>query len=633
MKLKLFRPLFLAAFFAVSISLRAAIPPAENLLPADTLFLVTTPDCAAFRAALHQSPQWLLWNDPAMKSFHDKFISNCKAQFVAPLERDLGVKLADFANLPQGQFTFAITQNGWNGGGGQAPGFLLLLDAKNKSGLLKTNLAALQKKWKDAGKPIHTEMIRGVSFSVVPLSSNAIPASVMKFFPKRQPVQELGKKPAPEKTSELVVGQFESLLIAGNSVKAVEPIVAHLTGSGIPALSANPFFAADKVAELRNAPLYYGWFNAKTFFSVIAQIPTAQPNPEAPTPFPRIPWPAILRASGLMGLTSAAFNYRESHDGSQMNFFLSMPEASRAGIFKMFATERKDSSPPPFVPADATKFSRWRVDGKTAWASLQTIVADISPTALRSLNSVIDIANMTAQRNDPGFDVRKNLIGNLGDDFISYQKVPAGTTLTDLKNAPSLFLFAAANPDEAALAIKNVGALVSGGQPAAATRDFLGKKIYTIPLPNRSAQFAAVPAPAASLYCAASGGYVAVTKNISILENYLRSAGNPARPLREIPGFMNAAQHVGGVGSGLFGYENQRDVMRTAFTAFKLSGGAEGQNLLAALPAVFRNCMDFSLLPDFDKVSKYFYFSVYAGDATANGVSLKAFAPRPPQLN
>jgi hypothetical protein len=39
------------------------------------------------------------------------------------------------------------------------------------------------------------------------------------------------------------------------------------------------------------------------------------------------------------------------------------------------------------------------------------------------------------------------------------------------------------------------------------------------------------------------------------------------------------------------------------------------------------------MLPDFDAVSKYFYFSVYSGSTTADGLSFKAFAPRPPGLN
>ena len=70
-----------------------------------------------------------------------------------------------------------------------------------------------------------------------------------------------------------------------------------------------------------------------------------------------------------------------------------------------------------------------------------------------------------------------------------------------------------------------------------------------------------------------------------------------------------------------------------AFTLMKnQSGGAAGMGSMAALPVNFRNWMDFSLLPDYDQVSKYFFFSVFNGGATADGISFKAFAPRPPAV-
>ena len=312
----------------------AAIPPAEKLLPADTLLLVTAPDFTALRAAARQSPQWLFWNDPAMKPFHDKFMAKWNEKLVAPLEHDLGVRLGDFTNLPQGQLTFAVTQSGWDGGDDAAPGVLLLLDAKGNSDLLKTNLAALRQKWTEAGKPIHTETIRGISFSVVPLSSNALPGTIAGVFPKRPPVQELGREPKPEKPGEFVVGQFESLLIAGSSLKAVEPVAARLTGGAVPPLSDNAVFAADRPAQFGDAPLYYGWFNAKTVFDVLAHVPPPAPNPDAPSPVPQIPWDKILGASGLTGLKSAGFACHQSYDGSQIDFFLSAPEADRRGHFQ-----------------------------------------------------------------------------------------------------------------------------------------------------------------------------------------------------------------------------------------------------------------------------------------------------------
>ncbi len=635
--IRTFRPLLLAAFAATltfTCSLRAAIPPAENLLPADTLFVITAPDCTAFRAAMNHSPQWMFWSDSAMKAFRDKFMGQWNEVVVGPIEKDLGLKLADFASLPQGQFTIAVTQNGWDGVGDQMPGIILLLDAKDQSGLLKTNLAALQKKWTASGKAIRSEKIRGIPFFVVPLSSNDVPASLAGVIPKHEPVQEVGQdadaKPAPP--NNLVFGQFESLLIVGNSVKALEPIVAHLTGGAMPALNDNAIFTADKTAQFRNSPIYYGWFNAKALFTVLAHIPQAEPNPDAPSPMPQIPWDKTLAASGAMGLKSVSFACRESRDGSEVDFYCSVPEADRTGLFKMIAAAPKDASAPAFVPADAVKFWRWRVDGQKAWTALETMLGNISPAALNSLNTAIAMANVGAQQKDPSFDLRKNLIGNLGDDLVNYEKAPASSSPADVAHPPSLFLFATANPDQTIMAINTVTSLLYGQKGAADPRDFLGKKIYSIELPAPRVPGGAT-AVSRSIYYTASSGYLAIGMDSSIIEAYLRNIASPVKPLRDTAGLAEAAQQIGGTGGGLFGYQNQREVMRSAFTLLKNQATANGVGSMAALPKEIRDWMDFSLLPDYDKVSKYFFFSVFNGSVTADGLSFKAFAPRPPGLN
>ena len=45
-----------------------------------------------------------------------------------------------------------------------------------------------------------------------------------------------------------------------------------------------------------------------------------------------------------------------------------------------------------------------------------------------------------------------------------------------------------------------------------------------------------------------------------------------------------------------------------------------------------KDLMDFSLLPPFEKISKYFYISVYGAGATSEGLQFKMFAPTPPAL-
>jgi hypothetical protein len=635
MTTKILHLVFLAAFAAsltFATSTRAAIPPAENLLPADTLFFLTVPDCTALRATAHQSPQWLFWSDPAMKPFHDKFTSKFEETLVAPLEQALGVKLADFADLPRGQFTLAVTQNGWTGGDDAAPGVVLLLDTGDKSDLLKTNLDALKKKWADSGKPIRTEEVRGVSFSIVTLSSNDIPPSLAGLFPGRQPVQELGRESKPQKPAELVVGQFESLLIAGSSMKAIEPVAAHLSGSLLPALNDDALFAADKLSQFRDAPLYYGWLNAKTLFYVLAHIPPPTPNPQAPQPFPAPQWSKIIDATGLTGVKSASFACRETRDGSSASFFIAAPEADRKGLLKIFAAAHKSAVPQSFVPADAVKYWRWRLDSQDAWAALEKMVGDISPMTAAGFNTAIDMANANAKKTDPDFDLRKNLIGNLGDDFMNYQKLPAGAS----PEMPSLYLIGVDKGETAATAIKDLLSLsMPRQQKTPDPRNYQGHKIYTIPLAAPRVVGAAA-VPARSLFITSGGGYVALSTDISMLEEYLRNGEKPPKPLSGTPGLVDAAQRVGGTSGGLFGYQNQRETLRYLFKTLKnqdANDNAGGLGSMAALPKAVRDWLDFSLLPDYDQVSQYFYISVYAGITTPDGLSFKAFAPRPPGLN
>jgi hypothetical protein len=612
-----------AALLLASVTLtRAAIAPAENLLPSDTLGFFTVPDCNALRTASKTSPQMMFWNDPAMKPFHDKFMGKLTEKFIAPMESDLGIKVGDFLSLPQGQFTIGVTVNGSNGHDDVPPGIVLLLDAKDKSDTLKTNLAALTKKWKAAGRALRTETFHGLAFTVVPLSTNDFAA----ILPHRPVVSEIGKEPKPEKPGEIYFTQYQSLLVAANSPKVAEAVAAHLTGGSAPAIADDAGFAADKLSQFRDSPTYYGWFNGSKFFGTL--MAAGDDNTDPDSPMPSFNAAKIMGATGLGGLKSASFALHERPEGSSVAFHITAPEASRNGLLKMLAPANKDAGIPAFVPADAVKFTRIRLDGQKIWAELQKMVANISPQYLASLNSVIDVANSMAQAKNPAFDLRTYLIGNLGDDLIIYQKPPVGDTLADFANPPALYLLAVANTDQAVDAIKTLAGMSAPQDSANGTRDFLGHKIYTIamrptPGPGGTSQ-------PNSLYLTSAGGYLAISKNTGILEEYLRSADGKAKSLRDQPGIADAASHIGGTGGGLFSYENQRETMRSTFKLLKNSDENSG---LQMLPPAFRDWADFSLLPDFDPVAKYFYLSVFGGNADANGLTLKVFTPRPPQLN
>jgi hypothetical protein len=648
-----FLTLLLAGALGVAAIGRAAVPTPEKLLPDDTMVLVTIPDFTKFKQVSGQAPPVQLWNDPAMAPFRDKFMSRFQEEFVKPLERELDVKFADYAELLQGQLTFGVTQNGWPAEEGQTPGVLLLLDTKDKSDALKKNLADWRKKWVSANRVLKTEKIRDREFMIVTLSSNDMPKTLSKFFPPgKPPAREEGEeskevKPAEEERSQVVIGQVESLLVLGNSTKAVEKIVGRMTGALVPALAEQAAYQAQHAALLRDSP-GYGWINLKAFVdSITRQFAASQGDNDAANPLAMKP-DKILAALGLSGLRTMAVAFQRAPDGASFQMALSVPESSRQGLFKILAGVPKEATAPPFVPATAAKFQRWRLDGQQAWSTLEKACSDISPQLLTGLNFLLDTANAAAKEKDAGFDFKKSVVGNLGDDLITYEKPAKGSSAAELQSPPSLFLLGSPNAEQLAGSLKSLLSYFSQQSGTAIEeREFLGRKIYSVPLQALALPFAGAAGGSAprSLNCAASGGYVAFSSDPAMVEEYLRSAESQGKALRETAGLAEAAQRVTGAGTSLFGYENQAETSRVWFEAArKGSVGAAGSGAGGATgflppgvnvpPAVkaFQDWMDFSLLPPFEKVAKYFHFSVYGVSANADGLTFKVFAPTPPGL-
>ena len=615
----------------------AAVPPPEKLLPAETLGVITMPDCAKARAAYDANAGSRLLRDPALKPFKDKLINKINDEFIKPLERELGVKFEDYRGLAQGQFTLAVLQNGWQGKEDRVPAWLLLIDAKDKSGQLKTNLADLRKKWIDAGKNLRTEKIRDVEFTTLTVSGEDVARTLEKSLAdskadkENKPAEKSdGKKPASKTT--ITIGQSDSLLVVGSDAGAIEKILVRQSGGGIPPLGEQAAFDADYQARFRNT-LVYGWINCKPIVDALGRLASdaAARNNDPDSPDPS----KIITAAGLNGLNTISFTLNETAEGSFGEFHLGVPAAARAGIFKIIATEPKDAHPPPFVPADAVKFQRFRLDTQKAWNTLENMLMDISPRMAGGLKLIVDTAG---KDKDPDFDLRKELIGNLGDDIITFQKIPRSNTLSGLSSPPSIFLLGSSNAEKLAAALKTIASLLPPQLTNIKERELLGRKVYSLAMPGAN--------PDGSLSqrnfsYTASGGYLAMSTDDALLETYLRSSDNTGKALRDSAGLNDAAQKIGGMSTGLFGYENTSETLRVTLEALKNdSGMLEKMLALAPFAARFngndgkglKDWLDFSLLPPFEQIAKYFYFTVYSGSANADGLNYKLFSPTPPAL-
>ena len=292
MKTTLLNSLFAFTLPLALCTARADIPPAERLLPSDTLAVLCAPDWSKVTAARQQAPFALLWKDPAMRPFCDKFLAKLTSDVVAPIERDLGAKLTDYADLLQGQFTLAVTRNGWTGAGEPLPAFVLTLDARDKADLLRKNLADVKRKLTDSGRKTRTDTIRGVEFTTVILDRPQLEgglgtiggagAGAGSANTQKSGAASAASSPSGQagSTIELSVGQADSALLVGTSTKVLEQVLARMAGAGGGALADLPAFEADASGVLRDS-LLYGWIHFAPIAETLARLfPAGEGTPD-----------------------------------------------------------------------------------------------------------------------------------------------------------------------------------------------------------------------------------------------------------------------------------------------------------------------------------------------------------------
>jgi hypothetical protein len=587
---------------ALPVTTTAAAPPAERLLPEDTVAVLSAPDLSHLFDVSKDSAMGRLWNDAALAPFREKLLRKLDEEVISKLKQEAGIDLEEYAALLQGQITMAVTLNGWTGGENPVPGVLLIADSGDKSDQLRTKLADVREKIRESGETLRTESVRGTDFSVLQPPPGGPPLAI-RF------------------------GQADSLLLVSLNANPsdLDQVLARLGGSSVPCLADEDAFRRDQGMVFRDA-LVFGWIHSAPLIEILTQKlaeESADQSGFGPKP------DMIVKALGLPGLHTLAMGSRSDARGESVHLFLGVPEAERKGLMSIPAAVQGDSSPPAFISADVTGFTRTRLSGAKLWESIKNIANGLQPGMLDFFVAQFE---QNIKETNPDFSLQQDIIGNLGDDIVSWQNVPRENTVEGLSAQPSITLLGSPNPSRLLDSLKTV-VTTAIGMPFE-DREFLGRKIYSLAIP-----FAQGPDGPMSVSLCASGSYLAIGMDRGILEEYLRSADSGGKPLAARAGLTQAAEQVGGMRSGLFGYQNDSLLMRSVIETLRTEGNDFLDLLTSDVPmdtseakAVVGEWLDFSLLPPYERIAKYFDLTVFAGQANTDGYSLKFYTPMPSGL-
>ncbi len=572
-----------------------AVPTLEALLPAETVLVMAAPDYASAKKHFKASASGLFWDSAEFKLFRKKLADGFEANVLAKIEEELAVDFEAFEEMASGPVALAVVAGQ---AAGEEPALLLLLDAGRKSATLRRTLSRLERDWRKDDREVSETEIGGVDFTTVR---------------------------DPEGDRQVHIGRVGAQLVVGTKSAQIEGVLARLNGKGAGALAGNPAFAADHGAVLRGAD-FYVWANPG---AVLPQLLDNLPDGAEVG----IDFGEVVGALGIDGLGTLAMAYSERPDGAHSELFIGLPKAKRKGLFGLLETKRADTSPPPFVPANVGAFSRWRLDMDAAWKNLEKLLLELSPDVA---NMVEFTVGLLGKDKDSNFDFRKSFLNNFGDDLIVYQMPPKGTALNDIGAGPMVVLVKSPNPDEL---IKGVGAVPGILPPPLNEAAMLPRRLgdHTV----YSFELAEFPDPSTGelvkmeLLLAARNGYMAAATDADLLQAFLDGKTNGGLARRD--GLVAATALVGGMDSGFFGYQNDRDMVLSTMDTLR-DNADQFDMIFSMIPTdgfgevSLSEWLDFSLLPTGSKIAKYFDFTVYGAETDDRGISLKTFSPRPATL-
>ena len=568
-----------------------AAPSLEALLPAETVLVVAAPNYASAKKHFKDSASGQFWDSAEFTPFRKKLADGFEANVLAGIEEELAIDFEAFEEMASGPVALAVVPGQ---DAGEEPALLLLLDAGRKSFALRRTLSQMKRDWKKADRNVSETEIGGIDFTTVS---------------------------DPGGQRQVHIGRVDAKLIVGTKSAQIEGVLARLNGKGAGPLAGSPAFAADHGAVLRGAD-FYVWANPG---AVLPQLLDNLPDGAEVG----IDFGEVVGALGIDGLGTLAMAYSERPDGAHSELFIGLPKAKRKGLFGLLETKRADTSPPPFVPANVGAFSRWRLDMDAAWKNLEKLLLELSPDVAYMGEFTV---GLLGKDKDSNFDFRKSFLNNFGDDLIIYQMPPKGTALNDIGAGPMVVLVKSPNPDEL---IKGVGAVPGILPPPLTEAAMLPRRLgdHTV----YSFELAEFPDPSTGelvkmeLLLAARNGYMAAATDADLLQAFLDGKTNGGLAKRD--GLAAATALVGGMDSGFFGYQNDRDMVLSTMDTLR-DNADQFDMIFSMIPTdgfgevSLSEWLDFSLLPTGSKIAKYFDFTVYGAKTDDRGISLKTFSPR-----
>ncbi|MCS7090393.1 MAG: hypothetical protein RMN51_08820 [Verrucomicrobiota bacterium] len=610
----------------------ARLPPPPEWLPPQTVAWVTIPSCQVFRRQWQSLAVARLWNDPAFELARRHFLNAWSEHVLKPAEEHWAISWSELTTWPEGQWTWALVRLETEPGEpAETVGAVMVLELHEHADRALVQLEKLQQRWNAAGKETKFEWVRGVRFLILSMPGGGwlkiLTAALQRQIPEHHALEgtvEPNSATAKVPSFELAIAVHEGAIWLTDSLPLMERILARLQGAHAACLENSGHADPQAWAGL-NQSVLFGWLCPRAWdWKQDPLHKDARKTGEVAGAAVR----TFLDASGLHAVQTITLRMVAGPDDWQCEVLLHIPQEQRTRLLKFLDFLPLEAGPPEWLPGDLLRFYRFRISGSQLWFALQQTATKAGPAWQRLWTFLTDTMEQAGRRRDPTFQLARDLIPHLGDDWMYWQVTPRGAGWDALEQAPGLLLVGSPNPPALARAAVTV---LSGAAPrpdACTSREFLGRTIYSLPRlfgPPPTAPEQGSP----WLHVVGSDRYVAFASEPALLENWLRSLAVGGENSTN-PSLGEGARGQIAAARGCSGYENYPAILHHTLLALQSDPDHLGQASLPgplgfALqlhmpPERWRPWLSPELLPGWEAWAPYLAVGLWTGCADSDQI-------------
>jgi hypothetical protein len=592
-----------AAVMVVSVK-GATLPKTAELVGVDTTLLVDISDFNQFRTKLEKTSIYKLYNDPSMSAFVKNFTAKVREKIEG--DKDSFVKgILDANVMPEGRLAFVMTAEQ------QEMSMALISQWGRNIAKIKDVMEKMALKSVEKGAHRAIQSYRDVNIITLTTEVSA-EKSAVKYSD-----DNTAAKTGPTSAKD-VYCFVDDCLITASDAEAIKFVVSQMRGAGASSLAGD----TDYIATMGAVGPYHGVDIYVNFKRVIKRLADEDKTGESQKEI------ANLGLDGVGGLGFSLGVAPDAESSVRGKMFL-RTTGMRKGVLKMLEMRSEPVRVPRFVPASVCSVSFLNVDIKRAYDELCSIIYGFEPAVALMLQQPIP---GTGSESEPGITIRPDIIEYFGSEIVIAQSV--NKPFSKDKEPTEIYIAVGVN-NRAALekSLSLIHKRLMAPNNPEPTRELLGYTLYLMGPAGIPVLGGSVPMVEAGPRAMPKGERLAFT----ITDTHLIFGQEPAveRAIRTLGGaesepvssakWFNIAKSAVPSVVGSAGFEDNSASGELLWWMLKESGKSRRASIgMGPAAAVLAgpdawDFVDFSLLPEFGAVKKYFGLSAGYGISRPDG--------------